>query len=144
MDKELLSIGETAKMLGVSIDTLRRWDKNGKLSSFRPVPTNNRYYRRKSIEMFLEDLAALGCQWAMSELAVLPPKDYYCETSDVFKVRLERLSGELMRAKDLINIFPLLIAVAGEIGNNSFDHNLGDWSDIKGVFFGYDLVSRKI
>ena len=30
---------------------------------------------------------------------------------------------------------PLLIAVIGEIGNNSFDHNLGKWQDISGVLF---------
>jgi molybdopterin-binding protein len=30
-----LSMGEAAKALGVSVDTLRRWDKNGKLTTKR-------------------------------------------------------------------------------------------------------------
>ena len=38
------------------------------------------------------------------------------------------------------NIVPLIVAVAGEIGNNSFDHNLGKWPDSPGVFFGFDVV----
>ncbi|MEK7113477.1 MAG: hypothetical protein AAB873_01480 [Patescibacteria group bacterium] len=37
-----------------------------------------------------------------------------------------------------------MVAVAGEIGNNSFDHNLGQWPDIAGIFFGYDLNKRQI
>ena len=38
----------------------------------------------------------------------------------------------------------MIIAVAGEIGNNSFDHNLGNWPDILGIFFGYRLDQRII
>ena len=38
----------------------------------------------------------------------------------------------------------LLSAVAGEIGNNSFDHNLGNWPDIPGIFFSYDMRTRMI
>lgn len=33
---------------------------------------------------------------------------------------------------------------AGEIGNNSFDHNLGNWPDVPGIFFAYDLNKRVI
>jgi hypothetical protein len=40
--------------------------------------------------------------------------------------------------------FPLISAIVGEIGNNSFDHNLGNWTDIPGVFFGYDLNKREV
>ena len=35
-NKKIVSIGEAAKILGVSIDTIRRWDKNGTLKSERP------------------------------------------------------------------------------------------------------------
>jgi hypothetical protein len=41
-------------------------------------------------------------------------------------------------------IASLVTAVAGEIGNNSFDHNLGNWPDIPGLFFGYDLSKRVV
>jgi len=37
-----------------------------------------------------------------------------------------------------------MILVVGEIGNNSFDHNIGNWPDVAGVFFGYNLKERKI
>ena len=38
----------------------------------------------------------------------------------------------------------MLAAIAGEIGNNSFDHNLGSWPDVSGIFFGYDLSGAQI
>jgi hypothetical protein len=34
--------------------------------------------------------------------------------------------------------------VAGEIGNNSFDHNLGQWPDAPGILFAYDLEKGQI
>ena len=51
--EDLVSIGEAAESLDVSVMTLRRWDENGKLS---PVKSRggHRYYRKKDIEIFLE------------------------------------------------------------------------------------------
>ena len=34
---DLLSIGEAARRLGVSVTTLRRWDDNGLIASTRPL-----------------------------------------------------------------------------------------------------------
>ena len=42
------------------------------------------------------------------------------------------------------NILSLLVAITGEIGNNSFDHNLGNWPDMPGIFFGYDINKKEI
>lgn len=50
----------------------------------------------------------------------------------------------LMGVSQLNLIFPLIVAIAGEIGNNSFDHNLGNWPDTPGIFFGYDINKRNI
>jgi predicted site-specific integrase-resolvase len=40
MDKKILTIRQAAKILSVSPDTLRRWDKAGKLKASRH-PINN-------------------------------------------------------------------------------------------------------
>src|SRR3989344_6109533 len=48
-DKKLVSIGEAVDILGVSIDTLRRWDKNGTLKSVRP-DGKNRFFPLEDIE----------------------------------------------------------------------------------------------
>lgn len=34
---------------------------------------------------------------------------------------------------------PLLLASVGEVGDNSFGHNIGNWHDVSGIFFAYDL-----
>jgi hypothetical protein len=39
---------------------------------------------------------------------------------------------------------PLLASIVVEIGNNSFDHNIGNWPDTPGIIFAYDLNKRKI
>lgn len=44
-----MSIGQAAKLLGVSRDTLRRWEKKGKLKAIRS-PTNRRYYTKNQLE----------------------------------------------------------------------------------------------
>ena len=41
-------------------------------------------------------------------------------------------------------LYSLIVLVAGEIGDNSFAHNLGKWPDTAGIFFGYDLTKRII
>lgn len=45
----LLSIGEAADYLGVSIDTLRRWEKKDKIIALRS-PGGHRYFRQKDLD----------------------------------------------------------------------------------------------
>lgn len=44
-----LSIGEAARQLGVSADTLRRWDKEGRIEAIRTLG-NQRRYRQSDID----------------------------------------------------------------------------------------------
>ena len=46
---ELLSIGEAGRILGVSTDTLRRWDAEGKITAVRTLG-NQRRFRRSEID----------------------------------------------------------------------------------------------
>lgn len=48
-DSQWLTIGEAAKSLGLSRDTLRRWEKAGKIKPVRS-PTNRRYYTKNQLE----------------------------------------------------------------------------------------------
>ena len=38
----------------------------------------------------------------------------------------------------------MVIAIAGEIGNNSFDHNLGQWKDLPGCWFEIERTRRRL
>lgn len=48
-DEKWLSIGEAAELLGLSRDTLRRWEKKGKIKVYRS-PTNRRIYKQSDLE----------------------------------------------------------------------------------------------
>lgn len=82
-------------------------------------------------------LKKLAKQWCLDEITALED-NYYCETRDVFQARLEKMVVELLEQKkaDQEKVY-IASAIAGEIGNNSFDHNLGNWPKEPGVFFGY-------
>lgn len=150
MPKKLLSIGEASELIGVSIDTLRQWEKKNILPSFRPSPASKRYYRQEDIDAFLQkkelgndgDLFTLAKKWAFGKSPAELSSSLYSETSDVFNARLNRFESELGRAQEYKDIFSLVVAIIGEIGNNSYNHNIGNWPDVPGIFFGYDIAYR--
>lgn len=143
MHNKLISIGSAARILGVSIDTLRRWDANGAFRAIRSGPRGNRYYTRADIDHFMMDAKVIARQWAEASHAHEPIRESYCQTRDVFQARLETFQSKLSRSMP-IKVVSLATAIVGEIGNNSFDHNLGNWPDIAGVFFSYDLRRKNI
>ena len=137
-----LTISEAAKQLDISIDTLRRWDKSGKLPAKKSAG-GHRYYSQTDLELFKKDIFALATKWMLGP-AIEPESTFYCPTSSEFKGRLSKLQSALEKLQDLKEYYPLIVAVVGEIGNNSFDHNLGNWPDISGIFFSYDINKRQI
>lgn len=143
--KNNLTIGETAKILNVSLDTLRRWDKNKILVAARAADGGDRYYSKETIESYLKNnLFEFGFRWASAEIGEEPPDTFYCQNSSIFQARLAIMEAELGRIESLKKNYSLLVAVTGEIGNNAFDHNIGNWPDVPGLFFGYNLKSREI
>lgn len=145
MQNTLVSIGKTAQMLGVSIDTLRRWDVAGRLQPIRSSPRGHRYYLQSDIEQFLHEkhVVSWARQWATAYRAMEPASSMYCQTRDVFQARLEQFQSNLSRVMSVSTV-SLVTAVAGEIGNNSFDHNLGNWPDITGIFFSYSIRNGEV
>ena len=88
-----------------------------------------------------DDLTQCAYTWITAE----PDKvdvgsDYYCQTRDVFQARFDKMVKAMFSDSDFKEEDSYIIsAIAGEIGNNSFDHNVGNWRDIPGIFFAYDL-----
>ena len=50
--KDCLSIAEFADKIGKSTETLRRWDRDGKLVALREPISNYRVYRKEQLELF--------------------------------------------------------------------------------------------
>ncbi len=93
-----------------------------------------------------ENLEKVAYRW-ITEVPELVDvqSDYYCKTRDVFSARLSKMLDDLLESRILKDDYVYLVsAMTGEIGNNSFDHNLGNWPDIMGIFFGYIFAGRKL
>ena len=142
MEEKLLTITQAAEILGVSLDTLRRWDKSGKLVAIKKDGGTHRYYREKDLEIFSSDLIKFASDWIQDGIEF--PGTFYCPTSSIFNARLTKMQNALMQKPGFEKLYSLIVLITGEIGDNSFAHNLGKWPDITGIFFGYDLEKRII
>lgn len=142
MKEELLTISQAAEYLGVSLQTLRRWDENGKLVAIKKDGGTHRYYRERDLEIFSSNLMKLASDWI--ENGTEFPITFYCPTSSVFNARLTKMQNLLMEKQGFEKLYSLITLITGEIGDNSFAHNLGKWPDTAGIFFGYDLEERII
>ncbi len=137
--KELITIGNASEILGISIQTLRRWDESGRLTAHKTEGGQRRY-----VESEIQSLAdglifELAHKWASKSTPPTLNSDVHCQDRSIFEGRLQRLNGAITRAGIEQNLTSLVITATGEIGNNSFDHNLGKWPDVPGVFFDYNI-----
>lgn len=53
---DYLTIGDAARLLGVSRSTLRNWDKAQKLKPYRHPVNGYRLYKRQDLERLLQDI----------------------------------------------------------------------------------------
>lgn len=66
--------------------------------------------------------------------------EYYCQSRDIFQARLDKMTKEMLAQSSLPEELAYIIsAITGEIGNNSFDHNIGTWFGLNGIFFAYSF-----
>src|SRR3989344_7346035 len=105
-NKKLLSIGEAAEFLDVSINTLRLWDASGKLKALRSSG-GHRYYSKEQLERFVLDIESIARVWAESPMAPELSPDQYCATHDVFKARLDTMAVILDQDAAVKNTAPL-------------------------------------
>ena len=52
--KDFLTIKEAAELIGVTTETLRNWDRRGKLISYRHPINRYRLYRKSDLENLLK------------------------------------------------------------------------------------------
>jgi len=86
------------------------------------------------------DIENLAMKWVLDDNPAILSVKYYCATRDVFQARIDSMIKEMITVKKESEGSAYMAgAIAGEIGNNSFDHNIGNWPDTAGIFFGYEL-----
>lgn len=144
LTNKLVSIKKAAKYLGVAETTLRRWHNDGTFTATFVSPGGHRYYSLSDLDRKTKGIFRVAQEWVSAEQPYPPEHDFYCSTSDRFKTRHERMAHEIDAHPAWQKFGSLISSAAGEIGNNSFDHNLGNWPDVPGAFFAYDLGKRII
>ena len=73
--KEYYTISEVADLLSVSKETLRRWDRNGKLTAVREPMSNYRVYRKDQLKIF--DSLDFMFHNKENSNEVIPSRDYF-------------------------------------------------------------------
>ena len=63
MAPDYYSIAQVADILGISKETLRRWDKNGTLIPKRGMSNNYRVYHRSQLEQFEQAQIMFNSNW---------------------------------------------------------------------------------
>lgn len=81
--------------------------------------------------------------WLNASTATENSDSPVCETRDVFSARLPHLKTHVANGLPP-NLLPLVVSTAGEIGNNSFDHNFGQWRDVPGCWFESQSTGRQL
>src|SRR3989339_1203327 len=115
MQTGLITIKKAAKMLGVSIMTLRRWDKNGKFPSIRPGGEKTfRLYRLQDIEALTTNLVIIAKQWVSEPKGKEVENELYCQNSSIFQARLQKMESEMIKMPELKDIFSLISSTSGE------------------------------
>lgn len=142
-ENRLIPISEAAMLLGVSIDTLRRWDEKGTFPAIKS-PGAHRYYTRIQIELYRNELLSTAKNWVTSKNDEPPIPDFYCESQPRFQSRLMKMQKLLEQQEKEIPWFSLIVLAVGEMGNNSFDHNIGNWPNVPGIFYAYDLKKGQV
>jgi len=142
-EKDFYTTAEFAKLLGVSRIAVFNKIKKGEVKA-QKMGRNFVILKKdvQEIEKNSSSLFKIAKKWAVTREKI--PDKFYCQNSAIFQTRLVKMETLLQKDKNAKDLFSLLTSIAGEIGNNSFDHNLGQWPDIPGIFFGYDLNKKQI
>ena len=120
---------------------LKKLMENGQIRKVGKPPKVLYYYQYNNMEKNIFSKKILN--WATASEPEAIKSDWLCPTRDVFQARSDRLLNELKNTNDQ-NLAFIMAAIVGEIGNNSLDHNLGNWRDVMGLLFFADIQNRKI
>ena len=141
--KEFYTSAELAEILGISRVAVFKRIKNGSIKA-QKIGRNFVIYKKDVGEsgVLISDIFKPAKDWALTAKEI--SDQYYCQNSGIFQGRLVKMEGLMLKDERAKPLFSLLVSIAGEIGDNSYDHNLGQWQDVPGIFFGYDLAKRQI
>jgi excisionase family DNA binding protein len=141
-EKGFYTTTELAKILGVSRVAVFNKIKSGDIKAQKFGRNFVIFKKDIDINELLSNLFKFAKEWSISQKKF--SDEFYCQNSSVFQAKLVKMETFMLQDKSAKKLYSLLTSIAGEIGNNSYDHNLGQWPDVPGIFFGYDLNKKQI
>lgn len=130
--KEYLSLAETAELIGKSKETLRRWDREGKLKAVREPVSNYRKYKRKEVE------GLLGSDSGAEEVSnfVKPARDY--RTLELFAG-----AGGLAAGLELAGLTCVALNELDKWACQTLRRNRPEWNVLEGDIRQHDFSGYK-
>ncbi|WP_419834231.1 DNA (cytosine-5-)-methyltransferase [Endozoicomonas atrinae] len=135
MSPDYYSIAQVADILGVSKETLRRWDNNGTLTPQRNVDNNYRLYHRIQLEQFPQAQLLFNSNWD-DELKVKPNKGFSL-------IELFAGAGGLAVGLEKSGFKSVLHNEIDRHACNTLRKNRPDWNVIEGDISAIDFTQYK-
>ena len=78
---DLLSIGEVAELFKIHRDTLRNWEKSGRLTPLRVGPRQDRKYRKQDIQLLADEMS--------SKLTLAQLEQFLWKSADILRGKID-------------------------------------------------------
>ena len=133
--KDYYSIAQVADILGVSKETLRRWDHNGTMVAERCHENNYRVYHRSQLELFEVAQALFHSDWD-KELNIKPLRPYKL-------IELFAGTGGLALGLEKAGFQSVLLNEIDKHACNTLRKNRPDWHVVEGDVAQIDFTPYK-
>lgn len=134
-EKEYYNISEVADILSISKETLRRWDKNGKLEPVRHPMNNYRVYHRTQLHNFEEARLMFNTLW-YEELDTKPLRKYK-------SVELFAGAGGLALGFEKAGLEAILLNEIDKFACKTLRENRPSWNVVEGDVAQLDFTKFK-
>jgi len=134
MNKQFYTLNETAELLSVSKETLRRWDNNGKLKSVR-LPNNYRVYTQETLKNYTGGVGIFDME-ILDENHYQPIKAY--KTIELFAG-----AGGLALGLEKAGLECKLLNEVDKWACQTLRNNRPDWNVVEGDIANIDFNKYK-
>ncbi|MEI9786325.1 DNA (cytosine-5-)-methyltransferase [Moellerella wisconsensis] len=135
MLQDEFSIAEVADLLGVTKETLRRWDSSKKLKSKRNPDNNYRYYEKEQLMQFEQIQALYKSNWD-HELQIKPAKKFTV-------LELFAGAGGMALGLEKAGLSAVMLNEIDKHACNTLRLNRPDWNVVEGDVAGIDFSQYK-
>ena len=133
---EYLSLSETAELLGKNKETLRRWDREGKLTAVREPMSNYRVYRKSDVETLFADF--------FQKESIIESTNNYVEPKGEYKViELFAGAGGLAVGMEKAGLKCIALNEIDKFACQTLRKNRPNWNVLEGDIKDFNFIEYK-